>query len=252
MGQGVGSAATWLAKPWGVDTMVRGTASVGLVEREAMPLGFQWGAGLNGTVSKAVQRFRLEGSYGLNYARNGVTLQGWTLWQQARANVWASLTDDLASSLQFQATAARRKDVLLGDGYTRDVLVLGEARWRAHTLTISAGLSDGLPPTLTVPGGGDGLFISPQFNTHSRYLTAGYQGQFFDGLLGSALIGRLASVEAEGQPSRAEQAVFAQLWYVIGRITLSAEYRLELNLTENGWSRSQTFFARASRSFNFL
>ena len=251
LGQNVGSAVTWTPKPWGMDASARASATVGVVERQGRPLDLQWGGGVGGGLARSVGAFRFDGGYAVNYARGGVTLQGWTLGQQARVGCWATIWEELSASLQLQAVALRRRDALLGDGYSRDISVIAESRWRVHALKLAAGITDGLPQGLTNPSGGDGLFLAPEFNAHSRYLTLTYEGSLLD-RLSVMVIGRLATIESPGQPPRAEQALAAQALYVLGRFSFSLEYRLDYHLADTGWGRTHSLFARVTRSFAFF
>lgn len=217
--------------------------SAGAVEDVGDGTRAQWTAGGQGTVSWNTQSAVLSLAYGGSYGRNGATLHGFVVSQNAMASVDAPVGSALLRG-SLTAWIQRRQDSIVGNARDRNLLAAFDLSRGDLHLHLDAALTDGssigprLDPTALPPAA---------FNRTQAYATAWLSHRW--GRWTLLELARTLTTTAPDRPRDSEHALGVRAAYTIGLLTLSAEERLALATTDGARRTVNYFFVRISRSF---
>jgi hypothetical protein len=248
-GAQAGGGFNWLrGKPEELTTQLSATATLGGLQ--APGGGLQPGYGLTGAglVAKPFAAWTASAEYRLNFEHNLNAVEGTGFGHQVVLGAESSALRTLTLTTRLTASSNRREIVLLGTSLDRSVAVGASAAWRRTSIDLSAGLSDGLAPTLRGLGVADGLFFGTTFDAHSRYVTL-QAAHAATRQLRIALLGRYLVAEAPARPSQYEAAGSVVVAYDVGQFTFRLEDRLAQGGSGGGWTRTNLVFARVERRF---
>jgi len=246
-GQQVGAGAQWSHESSGQRVQLDGGASVGAVEPR--PADVQLAYGANGGVSynRPIGQWSGALSYSIGYSSGLGGLVGSSFTQSLSASSSGRL-GKIQTSASASASASRAGTPLLGTSFSRAASLSGGASYQRWHSELLAGLSDGLSEALRGPGLSDGLFLSPAFNTHSRFVTLSFTYKTFYRLEWSA-VGRYLESTSPGRPKQWERGGSLVVNFPYGLFMLSIEDRISQGGTGDTWTTGNAMFVRVSRAF---
>lgn len=245
-GQTAGAVLRWRRPSEGRSLLVEAGPTLGLLEPAAGGTELGYGAHARARLDAAWDALRYAVDYAIDHRSDLDAVLGSGLRQSLLVE-GARAFSTVDARFALTATASRQDLRLFGASSTRDVVLRASATWRRHEATLDAGVLDGVSGALRGIRG-DGLFLPPEFDTHSRYAMLTVGGELVDRL---RLTGRIRHAEISGPeyaPQR-ETNAGGGLSYRIGLFTLSVEETY--TVAEGGAStrRRNDLFVRASRTF---
>jgi hypothetical protein len=248
-GEQAGVGASWThGDPEALQLQLSGNGNVGALQPESGPGLPGYGIGVTGSLRQASRSWTGTANYQLTFARNLGGVEGTSFSQRVAASgdtrTWSGLT--LGARVTF--SSSRRDAALLGTSIDRSAAVGLTAGWQRLRAEATAGTGDGLSETLRSPGFSDGLFLSPSFNTHTRYasLLVRQAGR----RLSLSLLGRFLESEAPARPRQYEVSGSALLDYDVGQFTFRLEDRITHGGDSGSWTRTNVVFVRMERRFD--
>lgn len=229
-GQSLGATLSWRRRADDRSVEVHGGPSVGLLEPFDGSVELGWGANAGAGLQRVWGRLTGGAQYSVAYASTLGT-SGTSLFQQG------SLTADGALGLarlrgQLQLNADRTNDRLFGSRASRSLLARGEYARRRYALWLDADARDGVANPLRSPIGGDGLFLAPAYDTHTRSVGAGARGTL--GTLSASASARMINADLPDRPAQNDLELRAELSYRLGAFGLSVEDRYVTALDSGG------------------
>jgi hypothetical protein len=249
MGEQAGLGASWTrGDPEGLQVQLSGNGSFGALQPEDGPGLPGYGAGLAGNVRQTSRGWTGSANYQLTYARNLGGVEGTSFSQRLAASADTKTVSGLALGARATFSSSRRDLALLGTSIDRSAAIGLTAGWRRLRSEVTAGAGDGLAETLRSPGFTDGLFLSPSFNTHSRYasLLIRHAGR----RLSLGVLGRFLDSEAPARPRQYEVSGSLLLDYDVGQFTFRVEDRVTQGGDRDSWARTNLLFVRMERRFD--
>jgi hypothetical protein len=249
-GEQVGFGATWSRGEAGkLQLELGGTGSVGALQAAGGASLPGYGAGLSGSVRDSWRLWSAAATYQLNVARNLGAIEGTSFTQRLALSAETRRLAGVVLGSRLTFSGSRRDVALLGASVDRSITAGVSAAWRRLRGEATAGTSDGLAATLRTPGFSDGLFLSPSFNTHSRYATVQLSHALSQRLSLGAL-GRWLDSTGPDRPRQYEVSGSMLLGYDIGQFTFRLEDRLTHGGNGDAWARTNLVFARVERRFD--
>jgi len=246
-GEQIGASASWNNTYQKLNVFFTGNGSVSALQVPGRSGQGGYGIGFGTGLGSTFGDWSTSASYSASWSSNlggveatafshslGFNASGPSL---ARGRLLATLT-----------LGGRRSDAaILGTTGGRSLRFNATSTWQDMTITLQAGVDDGLSEALKGPGGGDGLFLPLDYNTHTRYLVL--QGQRGFGDLNVSGILRHLEIVSPGQGAREETAVGARLGYVLGAFTFGFEDTVTWISGPQGGATGNVVFLRVTRSF---
>jgi hypothetical protein len=244
-----GVGATWtIGDPKELQLQLGGSGNAGALQDDRGAALPGYGVGLTTNLRDTWGRWIGTATYQLNYAKNLSAVEGIVVTQRAGATA-NTRAAGVAYGARLTFESSRRDAALVGTAVDRTLSAGLSAGWRKLRAEATAATADGLADTLRSPGFTDGLFFSPEFNTHSRYATVQLQYALTRNLRTSVL-GRILDNEAPARPREREESVWFNVGYDIGQFTFHLEDRLTHGGNGVTWTRTNFLFARVERRFD--
>ncbi|HEX9242313.1 MAG TPA: hypothetical protein VF875_07700 [Anaeromyxobacter sp.] len=145
----------------------QGGGNVGVIEPASGPVAGSWGTSASSRYGRGLPTGGWGVAYGLSYSANGNAELGWTMAQSASGDLNLRISDrsSLASTLLI---SANRGHTPLGEGANRNALLNVTLTGRDATFGMVLTATDGVAGNLASPVRGDGMFLSPAYQTHAR------------------------------------------------------------------------------------
>ncbi|WP_242343966.1 hypothetical protein [Anaeromyxobacter terrae] len=245
-GQMAGAVLRWRARGEARSLLLEAGPTLGLLEPAAGGSELGYGAHARARLDGAWDVVRYGIDYAIDHRSNLDAVLGWGLRQSLLVEGARSFSS-VSTRLALTASATRQDLKLFGASSTRDVLLRAGATWRRHEVTLDAGVLDGVSGALQGIRG-DGLFLPPEFDTHSRYAMLIIGSELAERL---RLTGRIrhAAVSGPEYADQRETNVGGGLSYRIGLVTFSVEETYTFAEAGSTTRRRNDLFVRASRTF---
>jgi hypothetical protein len=245
-----GSAeALWNHEAGSLTWQADGTLSAGVLVPDGASASGASGVSVSGGVRWARDLAAASGSYLFAYDTNLGGFSGWALRQQLQLDGELHAGDDWRLRASGTATGGRADLGAAGFGTSnRQLLLTLGADWRGWSSLLTAGQNDGISGDLRNPLRGDGLFLSPSYNSAQRYATLTLNPPAWEGLRLS-LVGRYFTQATPGQPDQFERGFSVIGSYAIGAFNVSLEERWSQGGAGQVDATGNLLMVRVSRAF---
>lgn len=208
-----------------------------------------WGASAAARHGGLASGIRYSAAYALDYDDNTSARAGTALRQQVSADASTTWEGGLVLRSSALYAASRHSDPLLGDSASRTGSFRLSANWGQHEVLLDLSSTDGVAGVLDSPLRGDGFFVSPEFQTHSRFaLLSGRTN--LGGPLSVLASVRYASLTGPEFQAQREVVLRGLVEYRVGQFVLSLEDQLASGGASAFDSRTNLVLARLTRYFS--
>lgn len=199
--------------------------------------GFSWGR---------TSSLQTNLSYDVGYRRDLNAVRGWSLRQQAIGQADGRLGLGYWRGT-LQASAESRNSPFLGAAANRSLTATVAYRLQRFESSLQLGLSDGLLGAAGSDLSGDGLFLAPSFDSHSRFAVLSGSSRIWR-YLSARGHARYASNEVPDRPRFDETDLLASLDFLYGALRLSIEDRYLITEAQGGTARVNQIWLRVYRT----
>jgi hypothetical protein len=237
-GQTLGATVSWRKRDPERALEVHAGPSFGVLEPFDGAVEFGWGAGAGASLQRTWSGVTGGAQYGVSYGTSLGT-SGTSLSQQG------SVSADSAAGLgrlrgSLLATSDRTNDPLFGSRASRSLVARGEYALRLYAVWLDADVRDGVAGALRGTISGDGLFLAPAYDTHTRSVGGGARGTLGK-LLGSAGI-RVVNADVPDRPAQNDLELRGEVAFRTGAFGISLEDRYVKSLDAGGGAASVNVF----------
>jgi len=246
-GQNVGLGVSWSHDGPVHSVQLGGGGNVGAVEPTATDV--QLAYGFNGLAAYKRPLGRWTGSVGYNvsYGSGLGGLTGSSFGQGLSATTTGRL-GGVGTSASVSASSSRSDNGVLGTTFSRSLSASASASRGSLSSNLNAGISQGLSDALRSSATADGLFLSPAYNTNSRFVTLQLTHRTVFNLSLSAL-GRYSESTSPGRLRQWERGGSLQLMYPFGQLQFQVSDSISQGGIGGSWTTGNTVFVTVSRGF---
>lgn len=239
-GQSAGATLQWVRQLGATRVNAQGGPSFGLVEPFDGTVDWGYGGSIGGGVQRSWTDVLGSLQYSLTYG-TGVGTETTTLSQQVSASAEGSVGSGRLRA-ELLASGDRSEDPLFGLHAARSLRGRTEYTRGRHAAWLEATLRDGVADPLRAPFG-DGLFLSPGYDTHNRTVAAGGRATVARFVASGSV--HLVNAELPDRPAQDELQLRGELSYRLAAFGLSIEDRYVKALGDE--RRANVVFLRVYR-----
>lgn len=244
-GQSLGATVFWRDRHDRGHFELRGGGSVGALEPDSGDPIFGWGATAGASWNRTVP-VPVSLSYDLTYQRDLDAVRGWSLRQQAVGQIDGRIAQGLWRGA-LQVSAESRNSRLLGAAASRSLIATLSYRRPRWESQLQAGLTDGLLGASGSDLSGDGLFLAPSFDSHTRYAVFSGSTRIWRYIWARGH-SRYASSEVPDRPAFDEVDLLAAIELSYGALRIALEDRYLVTEATGGTARVNQVWVRVYRT----